>query len=461
MNIRKKIVLYFSAATTLVIGVAFIFIYILSSARREEEFQQRQKEKIVTTLELLDQIRQIDGQFIKSIDRLTINDLYDEKMLLFNRDKELIYSSIDDMPVSVSRELLSTLNPDNKWIETKEGLYDVIGTYIEGNGNIYYGISKAYDTFGYTKLRYLKYVLIATFGVVTLVTFLIALYLSKKITEPLLAITHKINNYHFDQKYIPIEVKSSKDEITLLAQQFNKLMKRMNEVFAFQKHAVHHISHQLKTPIAILVSNFEKIEEESDKNKIQILLKNQKEDTKSLSEIINSLLEIAKAETGSTVLSDPLRVDELIFDIAAALKMIHPSFQFSIEYIGDLQERDLLIMANQRLLKAALTNLMDNCVQYSDDGTAKISMMHKEGHVAIAFKNHGPAITDQENRFLFQHFFRGANSTGKRGFGLGLVFVYKIISLHHGAVNYQSLNGDWNVFEVLLPLRSSASGSQP
>ncbi|PKP42468.1 MAG: sensor histidine kinase, partial [Bacteroidetes bacterium HGW-Bacteroidetes-12] len=148
MSIRKKILLYFSIVVPIIIGIAFIFIYILFSANREEEFQMRQKDKISTTLKLLTQIKQTDDELIEALDRLTINDLFDEKLLIFNSGKELIYTSVDDTPVPISKEMLSELNAQNTWIETKDGLYDVIGTYIERNGNTYYGISKAYDTFG-------------------------------------------------------------------------------------------------------------------------------------------------------------------------------------------------------------------------------------------------------------------------------------------------------------------------
>ena len=452
MNIRKKILLYFSVVTPLITGIAFAFIYLFFSANREESFQMRQKEKIATTLRFLTEAKKTDEELIEALDRITINDLYDEKLLLFNSNKELIYSSIDDTPVSISKEMLSELNADNKWIETKEGLYDVIGTYIEKNGNTYFGISKAYDIFGYSKLRYLQYILLFAFVSISVIMLLVSFYLSKKITQPLIAITEKITGYQFENQYTPIEVKETQDEIALLAKQFNKLMKRMNEVFSFQKHAVHHISHELKTPIAVLVSNFERIEDETNIEKIKSLIKHQKEDTKSLSEIINSLLEIAKTETGNSLPQEKIRIDELVFDVSDELKNIYPNFQFSIEYIATIEEKALLITVNMRLIKAALMNLMQNCIQYSNDNKAKISISSTNNFVKIAFQNNGKVINESENQFLFQHFFRGENSKGKRGFGLGLVFIHKIIALHGGSTSYHTPESNSNIFTISLPL---------
>jgi K+-sensing histidine kinase KdpD len=229
-------------------------------------------------------------------------------------------------------------------------------------------------------------------------------------------------------------------------------MEKISEAFSFQKHAIHHISHELKTPISVLVSNFEKIEKETDIEKIQTLIKIQKEDTKNLSEIINSLLEIAKAESGNANKQERIRIDELIFDIADELKVVYPNFQFSVDYAQIEDENHLMLFANVRLLKAALTNLMLNCIQYSDDEKARITIGNKTERIEITFENKGAVISKNETQFLFQHFFRGENSKGKRGFGLGLVFVKKILALHNGSISYSKLNEHSNIFTISIPL---------
>lgn len=386
------------------------------------------------------------------MDYLTIHDLYDEKLLIFNNNKQLIYSSIDDTPIYLSKKLLDKLDDNNRWIETKEGLYDVIGAYVELDGMSYYGISKAYDSYGYSKLNFLKLILFFAFIVITIAILISSFYLSNKITQPLVSVTNKIGQFNFDNEFEPIKTYEKNSEITILAKQFNKLMEKMKEVFAFQKHAIHHISHELKTPISILVSNFEKIENETDIDRVKELIEIQKEDTMSLSDIINSLLEISKAEAGNTALQEILRVDDIIFDVSDELQNLHPNFKFSIEYIQTIDEAGLVIHANSTLLKAAFMDLMMNCIQYSNNNKGEIAISNTEKHVVITFENEGDIISDDEKQFLFQHFFRGKNSKGKSGFGLGLVFINKIISLHGGQVSYQTANENRNIFTVSLPL---------
>ena len=440
------------------LGITLFFIYTLFYEYREEEFQQKQKQKITSTIKFLTEIKQADASIIQAMDRISINEFYDEKLLIFDHAKELIYSSIDDLQIldKEANAILTVLTIAHPWLETKDDLYDVVGVYVKYNNNTYYGINKAFDESGYSKLDFLGYVLIFTFLGISLVIILIAYYLSRIIAEPIVDITEKITDYNFDTLYIPIQIKSSENEIVVLAEQFNKLMKRMKEAVSFQKHAIKHISHELKTPIAILVSNFERMENETELEVLKVQLGRQKEDTKSLSEIINMLLELSKTDTGQSLPKTKIRVDELIFDTIDELAQVYPNFEFSLDYLGPTDDEELLtIVGSARLLKAAFMNLMLNSIHYSSNNEGNIHIITGENQLKIDFINQGPIITSEEQKYLFQHFFRGENSKGKSGFGLGLVFIHKIISQHNGSISYTPDEKRLNTFSVIFPLLNS------
>ncbi len=457
MSIRRKILLYFSATIISLLGITLFFIYTLFYEYREEEFQQKQKQKITSTIKFLTEIKQGDESIIQAMDRISINEFYDEKLLIFDHAKELIYSSIDDLQIldREANEILGVLTIANPWLETKDDLYDVVGVYVKYNNNTYYGINKAFDESGYSKLDFLRYVLIITFLGISLAVVLIAYYLSRIIAEPIVDITEKITDYNFDTLYIPIEVKRSENEIVVLAEQFNKLMKRMKEAVSFQKHAINHISHELKTPIAVLVSNFERMENENDLQVLKAQISRQKEDTKNLSEIINLLLELSKTDAGQSIPKTKIRVDELIFDTIDELGQLYPDFEFSLDYMGPTDNEGFLtIQGSARLLKAAFTNLMLNSIHYSSNNEGNIHLITSENELQIEFINQGPIITSDEQKYLFQHFFRGKNSKGKSGFGLGLVFIHKIITQHHGSISYTTDEKNLNNFSVVFPLQN-------
>src|SRR5690606_13510323 len=123
MNIRNKIILNFSVVTISLVGVTLIFIYMLFYEYREDEFQQQQKDKIFTTFNLLSETARIDNELIVALDRITINNFYNEKLLIFDNERRLLYESLDDTPMKASEEILGNLSPLNPWLETKEGVY--------------------------------------------------------------------------------------------------------------------------------------------------------------------------------------------------------------------------------------------------------------------------------------------------------------------------------------------------
>jgi signal transduction histidine kinase len=452
MKLSRKILLYFSSVVIVLLGFALLFIYTLFSNYREEEYQQREREKIERTLEYLSLTREIDKEITESLDRKTIEAMFNEKILIYNRHKSLIYSSIDDTDIPYSEEILAELSPNEQWIDKKDGLYDVVGIYFESPKGSYYGISKSFDAFGYSKLDYLRNILILSFFAISLMVVLVSFFISRKITGPLAQITERIVAYDIDKESDPVLVKHSR-EMDLLVSRFNELMVRLREAFAFQQHAVHHLSHELKTPIAVLVSNFERIEKEADPEKVKAMIRNQKEDTANLAGMINSLLELSKSEKGE-LQKEMKRMDEIIFDVTSELSLLYPDFCFSVEYeLNGGNEKNLSAPVNVRLVKSAMSNLMVNCVHYSSNGKASIFLRPQTAGLRIDFCNSGTAISESERQYLFRHFFRGENSRGKKGFGLGLVFAHKIIVRHGGTVEYDSdAQLKENKFSVVLPL---------
>jgi two-component system, OmpR family, sensor histidine kinase ArlS len=455
MKIRNKILIYFSTTVIGLSAVSLIIIYILFYEYREEEFQQQQHEKIRYTIRLLTDYQEMSEELASIMDELTIHDFYDEKMLVFDKDKDLIFSSIDDLSIRTQNEILNALSPANRWIETKEDKYDVIGVYLESNRTSYYAISKAFDAFGYSKLFFLRNVLIGIFISISGIVILLSVFLANKIAKPITALAERLNNFDINSGQVTeIKTSTSSFEIKYLTERFNELLKRTNEAFEFQKHTVHHISHELKTPVAVLVSELEKLKKYNRIEDIKTELDSQINKAKSLGNIINLLLEVSKIEAGQQVQKQIIRIDELIFDIIDELYIIYPDFHFEVNYLPDeIEENKLILKVNEMLLRQAFLNLLSNCIAYSDNLKSEIKFdCSLENELKITIINTGKPLLEEEKRYLFNHFFRGKNSFGKEGFGLGLVLTQKIIALNSGTVKYSNPSGNINVFDVYMAL---------
>lgn len=455
MKIKNQIHIYIST-TVIVLTVLFsTIIYVLFAEHREEEFQQRQKEKIQYTLGLIAEYKELSENLSHIMDEHSIHDFYDEKMLIYDRNKQLVFRSIDDLPIHSAQQILNSLSPANQWIETKEDNYDLIGVYMEREDTTFYAISKAYDAFGYTKLNFLQNILIIISLLITVIVLLISHYLSAKISRPITALAEKLSDIDFNEpKFEGISGETTSYEINYLTGKFNELINRTKDVFAFQKHAVQHISHELKTPIAILVSELERAGSYPDGPLKDKVIESQIINAKSLADIITVLLEISKIESGRKLAVTTLRVDEIIFTVIEELGILYPKFRFGIEFKPEnFKESQLELKANELLIKQAFLNVMNNCIAYSTLPHAKILFNFSDPNLLkISFINPGNPIKKEEQKYLFQHFFKGTNSQDPTGFGLGLVLTQKIVQLHHGDIRYSNPSKRENVFELSFPL---------
>ena len=449
MKIRNKILLYFSSTVIGLTLVSFVVIWYLFSEYREEEFQQQQLEKITYTVRLVNEHKKQSEQLSSMLDEQDIHDFYDEKLLIYDRSKELIFSSIDNLEIKRANQILHELSPNMRWIETKGGDYDIVGVYLEFEGKAYYAISKAFDSEGYSKRDFLGKLLAGLFVVFTLVVWLITRHLSNIISRPIVALSEKLSKMVVEDS-AEIEITTTTSELKTLTGKFNELLARTRESFVFQKHTIHHISHELKTPIAILVSELEKLQKEGDIDQIKLQVQRLAGNAKSLGGIINVLLEISKIDSGQAISRAPVRIDELLFDIIGELNRIHPGYIFELNYpSGSFDESQLYISSNRLLMKQAFQNLLLNGVTYSDDGKVEVLIEFPGPQkIRVSFTNRGTPLSPDETRFLFSHFFRGANSRDKSGFGLGLVLTHRIFSLHSATIYYETPGAEMNRFVV-------------
>lgn len=449
MKIRNKILLYFSSTVIGLTLVSFVVIYYLFSEYREEEFQQQQLEKITYTVRLVSEHKRKSEQLSSMLDEQDIHDFYDEKLLIYDGAKELIFSSIDNLEIRSAGQILHELSPNRRWIETKGGDYDIVGAYLESEGKAYYAISKAFDSEGYSKRDFLGKLLTGLFVIFTLVVWLITRHLSNIISRPIVALSEKLSKMVVEDS-AGIEITTSTSELKTLAGKFNELLARTRESFVFQKHTIHHISHELKTPIAILVSELEKLQKEEDMEQVRLQAHRLAGNAKSLGGIINVLLEISKIDSGQAISRGAVRVDELLFDIIGELNRIHPTYIFELNYPSDsFDESRLYISANRLLMKQAFQNLLLNGVSYSDNGKVEVLIEFPAPEkIRISFTNRGKPLSEDETRFLFSHFFRGENSRDKSGFGLGLVLTHRIFKLHSATIYYENPGAEVNRFVV-------------
>ncbi len=451
MTLKNRISLYVSLLFTVLFGLASTFIFILYSNFRKEDFRNRLETKALSSIKLLADVKENDRQIIKMIDQNSINQLYDEKTLIFDSNYNLIYSSIDDAKINWSVEDLKELKT-NKTSFKKQGDYEVYGIFYDTKDKDFYALISANDSNGNRKLLYLRFILIISYLFFTAICWIVTSYTVKKVMSPLGSFHQKIKNINENNLDTRVEVKSNKNEIDLIANEFNFMMDRIEISYEKQKEFTAHASHELRTPLSRITSQIENFSTKKETDtETKSFLNTILSDVNQLTELIHSLLILSKLDSNKQDHNESHRLDEILFSSIEKLNKTFPDFviHFEIEENENLDSL-LEIKGNKTLLEIAISNVLKNACVYSDNKQAKVKISCKNHNLIISVSNTGKTLNESEQKTLFEPFMRGQNSKGTTGFGLGLRIVQRILSLHKAKIIYSVPNENTNLFQLLF-----------
>ncbi|MFD1604301.1 ATP-binding protein [Flavobacterium artemisiae] len=450
MTLKNRISLLVSLLFTILFGLASTVIFVLYSNYRKEEFRDRLEIKALSNIKLLVNVKQVDNQLLKIIDQNSINKLYDEKTLVFDSNYKLIYSSIDDAKINWSIDDLKYLKK-NKTFFKQQGDYEVYGVFYDTKDKDFYALISATDDYGKKKLLFLRYTLIISYIFFTCISWVVTSFTVKKLMMPLNDFHQKIKNINENNLDTRVETKN-KNEIDLIASEFNFMMDRIEISYKKQKEFTAHASHELRTPLSRMTSQIENTladPEIDKKNKsfLNVILA----DINHLSELINSLLTLSKIDNRNNDNHEMQRMDEILFSSIEKINKNFPDFviHFEMEESDNL-DTALEISGNKSLLEIAISNILKNAYVYSDNKQAKVKISTENDLLVISVSNSGKTLTEVEQKNLFQPFMRGANSKGTIGFGLGLRIVNRILNLHNAIITYSVTIDSKNLLRIIF-----------
>ncbi|UUF13396.1 MULTISPECIES: sensor histidine kinase [Flavobacterium] len=452
MTLKNRISLLVSLLFTILFGLASTVIFVLYSNFRKEEFRDRLEIKALSNIKLLVNVKEVDDQLLKIIDQNSINKLYDEKTLVFDSHFKLIYSSIDDAKINWSVEDLKYLKKHKTFFK-QQGDYEVYGVFYDTKDKDFYALISATDDYGKRKLLFLRYTLIISYILFTCICWVLTSFMVKKAMNPLSIFHQKIKNINENNLDTRIASKSNKDEIDLIANEFNFMMDRIEVSYQKQKEFTAHASHELRTPLSRITAQIENtVADPATSAKGKTFLTTILSDVNHLTELISSLLILSKIDNNKNNEDNEVhRMDEILFSAIENLKKSFPEFiiLFEIEESDNL-DTALEVKGNKNLLEIALINVLKNACVYSDNKQALVKISTQENHLVISVLNTGKTLSEAEQKNLFQPFMRGKNSKGTSGFGLGLRIVNRILTLHKSSISYSIPNDKKNLFQLFF-----------
>lgn len=453
MNLRIRFAFWFAVFVAIILSVTFAIIYTQSAEFREEEFFDRLEQKARTTQRMWFDVQEIDSTLLKIIDRNTLTSLYNEKVLMFDASNRLIYSSIDDDSVQIDYALLNKIRSEKEINYTdKVTNFETTGLAVKSGEQETIVMASAYDLYGFRKLANLLNILVFTWIMGLGLTVLLAyLYVRNIVGRPLARLTRQISTIGENDLTTRIEVPDNQNELSILADNFNALLERLEQAFEAQHSFVQYASHELRTPLANMLSETENaLSKERSPEVYRHTLDSLREEQSRLVEMTNSLLLLSRYKKARLSDSTPrIRIDEVLYNTIEDLEELIPEYKIVLGFAGIPEnENALLVQGNEALLRTAFRNLLENACRYAYDHTAQIHIISAPDQLEIWFDNNGPILSNLESNRLFTPFFRGENASGKRGYGLGLVIAQRILGIHGASIEYRSPAPEQNRFVV-------------
>lgn len=319
----------------------------------------------------------------------------------------------------------------------------------------YVVIAEAVDPYGFKELHELRKILIIIFIISLILSYIVGYIFSHYTTKPIRRLIKSVKNITANNLHMRVEESGGKDEIAELVSTFNNMLNRLETAFETQNNFVSNASHELRTPLSIISGETELLlakkglDAEAIANAKTILLEAEK-----LENILTSLLGLAQSGfDGKKQNWQLIRVDELVITVAESVRKIAQECVIDIDFSA-LPEEDsqLQTEGNINLLHLAISNIVMNACKYSSNQPVLLKIASQKGTIIITVIDRGIGIPKQEQRHVFEPFFRASNTGKFAGYGIGLPLTLNIIKLHKGAINIVSEELQGTEMQILLPV---------
>src|ERR1043165_1015911 len=230
-------------------------------------------------------------------------------------------------------------------------------------------------------------------------------------------------------------------------------LEREKEMTELKSRFVSMASHEFRTPLSAILSSVslaDKYADLSDHEKRKKHVERIKSSVRNLTDILNDFLSLDKLEEGKVqVNSETFNLPELLQDIAEEMDgMLRKKQQtISINYSGETE-----VKLDKKILRNILHNLLSNAIKYSpEEKGVELSAQITPAQITIAVHDEGMGIPEEEQKHIFDKFFRANNVVNIQGTGLGLNIVQKYVGLLGGEVSFTSRWGGGTTFTVVIP----------
>jgi len=278
----------------------------------------------------------------------------------------------------------------------------------------------------------------------------LALYLSRRITEPVQALSRAADEIAEGRYDVP-EI-TAHGEIGQLADRFREMAARLREAEELERNFLMTVSHELRTPLTAIRGHVEALregvarDEEARQESLNVIA----EEAGRLERLVGDVLDLAKLDTRRfTLLHEEVDMGHLLERAYNAFA--EEARRRDIDYRQEISARPVIVADGDRVLQI-ISNLLSNAFRWTPDGgRVDLELGADNGVVSVAVEDSGPGITPEEQERIFRPFWTRDGA----GTGLGLAIARELAVAHGGAIRLESVPGEGTRFELVLPASPS------
>ncbi len=351
------------------------------------------------------------------------------------------------------RIIASSSTTQGSALSATDAQYRFVTVPVQEEGRLAYVVRVGHDAVFITQpLSQLRLLFLFGVPLTILITGFSGLILIRLTLKPVARMTKTARDITAKKLTTRLELPPGRDEIYQLAVTFNSMLSRLEHDFVAQRQLMEDLTHELKTPMAILKGELEvALKKDRSIGEYQRALSSNLEETNRLIRIVDDLLFLARGDnqTLGLVLTS-VNVTQELNDL---LRQVRVLSQAKGQTLNAQLEQDVVIRADQDKIRRMLFNILDNAVKYTPGGgRVDVELKHKSGRAEVRVADTGIGISPQNLQRIFDRLFQVDPSRHQDGVGLGLSIARVIADAHGGTIAVDSTPGQGTVFTVSFDL---------
>lgn len=449
MKIRDRLSLQFTILAASLLFLVLAAIYLLTWRNQKKDFYGHLMDRAVTNAELFLAQDNLSAEKFRDVQKKYPQVLPDEIVHIYNDKDQSVF--IADSAAQWPRPIIDRVRRD-KSIYYSEGARQAVGIYYPDNSGDFVILASAIDKYGAANLRQLFWIMVVGFLISVFVLFFTGRLFARIALSPIIKVIHDVKIIRSSSLNLRLSTKGGKDEINELAVTFNNLLEHLEQSFEAQSSFVAHASHELRTPVTSIIGDVEvTLSQQRSIEDYQKTLQGVLAESEKLNDLINNLFELAQTNIDITEFRE-LRLDELIWQIKDEWTSRTPESRIDLQYNLPEDPRKYTIQGNNYLLFIAISNILKNAIKFSNNHVVTFRLFLQNNTPVISIRDTGIGIGKEDLQKIFQPFYRGANTFGYAGYGVGLSLADKIFRLHNISVSVKSQLEKGTEFQLFFPV---------